>query len=118
MENLEEEIINRLNKILSKYSLKITNNIYKLCGMDGYQLDDEITYDFICGWESIDEMLFDSSSSLFYRLSLYYKNVDINRGMEFEIYERYADAYNDIKLFENIGSLEELIINLNICGIF
>jgi hypothetical protein len=117
MENLEEEIINRLNKILSKHSLKITNDTYKLCDMGGYQLDDEITYDFICGWESIDEMLFDSSSSLFYRLNFYYKNVDINRCMEFEIYERYADAYNDIKLFENSSCLEEIIIKMDLIGI-
>jgi hypothetical protein len=116
MKNLEEEAINRLNKLLSKYSLKITNDTYKLCGMDGYQLDDEITYDFICGWESIDEMLFDSSSSLFYRLNLYYKNVDINRYMEFEIYERCADAYKEIQPLKS-SCLEEFIIKCDLMGV-
>ena len=90
MENLEEKIINRLNKILSKYSLKITNDTYKLCDMDGYQLDDEITNDFICGWESIDEMLFDSSFSLFYRLNLYYKDI-LNCSSYVDI-KRYIDV--------------------------
>ena len=116
MKNIEEEIINRLNKILSKHSLKITNYTYRLCNMDGYQLDDEITYDLIYSWESIDEMLFDSSSSLFYKLNLYYNDVDINRCMEFEIYERYADAYKEIQPLKS-SCLEELIIKMDLMGI-
>ena len=114
MKNIEEEIINRLNKILSKYDLKITNHIYK--SWSGYHLDDEITYDFICGWESIDEMLFDSSSSLFHSLNPYYKDVDINRCMEFEIYERYAGAYKEIQPLQS-NCLEEFIIKCDLMGL-
>ena len=116
MKNIEEEIIFRLNKILSKYDLKITNYTYRSCNMDGYQLDDQITYDFIRIWESIDEMLFDSSCSLFHSLYPYYKDVDINRGMEFEIYERCAGAYKEIQPLKS-SCLEELIIKMDLMGI-
>lgn len=121
MENLEEEIINRINKILSKYSLKITNDTYKLCDMNGYQLDDEITNGFICSWESIDEMLFDSSLSLFNKLNHYYNTAYIQsitkRSKTLERYKRYAAAYDSIKYLKNISCLEELTIKMDLIGI-
>ena len=124
MENLEKEIINRLNKILSKYGLKINNNAYNLLDVS-YYLYDEITDKIIWGWESIDEMLFSPLCSLFRRLNRYHEDilyfssiqVDIKRTKNFEICERYADAYNVIKQFENIGCLEELAIKMDLMGI-
>jgi hypothetical protein len=124
MENLEEEIINRLNKILSKYSLKIIINDYNLLDII-YYLNDEITDNFICSWESIDDMLFDSSFSLFYRLRLYYTDIlyfshiqpITKRNKIFKRYKRYAAAYNNIKHLENISCLEEIMIKCDLTGI-
>lgn len=120
MKNLEKVIINRLNKLLSKYNLKITNDTYKLCGMDGYQLDDEITNNFICGWESVDEMLFNSSFFLFNKLNHYYNayiQPNTKRNKTLERYKRYADAYDSIKHLKNISCLEELNIKMDLIGI-
>lgn len=121
MKTLEEETINCLNKLLSKYSLKITNDTYKVCDINGYQLDDEITNGLICIWESIDEMLFDSSCSLFNKLNHYYNayiQPNTKRNKTLKRYKRYAAAYDSIKHLKNISCLEELIINLNLRGIF
>lgn len=120
MKNLEKEIINRLNKLLSTYGLKITTSTYKK-----YYLEDEITNSFIHIWDSIDKMLFDSLFSLFCILKKYYTDIlyfsyiqpNIKQNKTFEYYKRYAAIYDNIKYLENNSCLEELIIKMDLMGV-
>ena len=124
MENLEKEIINRLNTFLSKYHLVITtvdahNSIYGI----NYYLDDKIFVSCMYGWGSIDEMLFDSSFSIFHKLNnynkhvSYYSNMQPYENIELHRYKRYVTAYNNIKYLENSSCLEELTIKMDLMGI-
>jgi hypothetical protein len=71
MKNLEEETINKLNKILSKYSLKLINeSIIDFPIKITYYLFDEKSNIYLHGWSSIDELILDSSYSLCYRTTL------------------------------------------------
>lgn len=126
MENLEEEIINKLNKLLFKYNLKLINEkeINSPIKMM-YYLIDEKSKIYLHGWSSIDELVLDYLYSLFYRMNQYYKEIlyyphmqlNTKRDKKLERYKRYAAAYNDIKHLENSSCLEEIIIKMDLMGI-
>jgi hypothetical protein len=110
MENLEQICLEKLNKILSKFDLKIESIHNALCNVWQYRLVDnsnlpETTYfDWLASWTSISNILM-HRNSIFECLSLY------------SSYQRYINAYNNIKYLENISSLEEFLIKCDLIGV-
>jgi hypothetical protein len=123
MEILEKECLDRLNKILSKFDLKI--EFFHIKSNAWYRLVDNSlsknTYSNWLGlWISISNMLM-HRNSIFECLDSYHTfitNVPKCMSIETRIsYQRYSEAYNVIKHLENISSLEEFIIRCDIMGI-
>jgi hypothetical protein len=128
MEDLEEQCIEKLNKLLYNYGLKIIYTSVLSNLFYDYYLYDEINRCHIYKWTLFDNILFnhDSYDSLFYKLHQYYKDYvylvsiqpQINKKINQQhIWKRYADAYDNIKHLENSSCLEEIIIKMDLMGI-
>ena len=132
MEKLEEQCLNRLNFILSKFNLQVVinaNQLYRLI----YKND---TDNWIALWLSISEILFAratsiymADSSIFDRLKTYYNtmsnyntmyNPSVNRlAMSKETLSKFQDcsnAYKEIAPLQS-DSFEEFIIKWDLIGI-
>jgi hypothetical protein len=111
MENLEQRCLEKLNKILSKFNLKIeifhnvSRNVWQYILIDNYSTKDTYS-NRLCLWSSISDMLIPNKhrNSIFECLNLY-------------SYRRYLEAYNAIKYLENICCLEEFIFKCDLIGI-
>jgi hypothetical protein len=130
MENLEEQCLERLNNILSKFDLQVVKHDvesqikYVLVDISNnpYSGDIHVNND-MSEWSSINTMLC-SSRSIFYIFSQHAENatyfglIGFNAPRKIrEKYQRYINAYNNIKYLENASSLEELMIKMDLMGI-
>ena len=130
MENLEEHCLERLNNILSKFDLQVVKHgvesqiKYVLVDISNnpYSGDIHVNNDML-KWPSINTMLC-SSRSIFYILSQHVENAayfglfDYNAPRKiYEKYQRYSEAYNNIKYLENSNCLEEIILKMDLMGI-
>lgn len=111
MENLEQRCLEQLNKILSKFDLKI--DIFNLAPLNvlQYRLIDNRTfqngyYYSLCFWSSMSNILIHSK-----------RNNSIFDCLKTFSYRRYSEAYNAIKQLENISCLEELVIKMDLMGV-
>jgi hypothetical protein len=116
MENLEQRCVEKLNKILSKFNLKIEIFYNELRNVWQYRLADNFlpnnTYaDWLYSWSSILDML-TCCNSIFECLNQY-SEYEFNSYL----YQRYSEAYNAIKYLENICCLEEFIIKCDLIRI-
>jgi hypothetical protein len=119
MENLEQRCLEKLNKILSKFNLKIEIFYNASLTVWQYHLVDNFlpnnTYaDWLYSWSSILDML-TCCNSIFECLDTYTEYSE--DGFNLYTYQRYSEAYNAIKYLENICCLEELIIKMDLMGI-
>ena len=116
MENLEQRCVEKLNKILSKFNLKIeifyntSRNVWQYRLVDNF-LPNNSYADWLYSWSSILDMLA-CRNSIFECLNTY-------SAYEFNsyLYNRYYEAFNAIKHLENICCLEEFIIKCDLMGI-
>jgi hypothetical protein len=116
MENLEQRCVEKLNKILSKFNLKIEIFYNASLNVWQYRLADDFlpnnTYaDWLYSWSSILDML-TCCNSIFECLNQY-SEYEFNSYL----YQRYSEAYNAIKYLENICCLEEFIIKCDLIRI-
>jgi hypothetical protein len=108
MENLEQICLEKLNKILSKFDLKIEIihyvplNVWQYCLVDNC-LRKNAYSNWLGSWLSISSVLM-HTNSIFECLSSY-------------PYQRYSEAYDAIKHLENICCIEEFIIKCDLMGI-
>ena len=118
MENLEEYCLERLNNILFKFDLQVVKRVDKF--QNKYVLIDIQKNHIISSYKSINEILF-SSQSIFYALSMHkmlYVSFFITMFPAIgKRYQRYINAYNNIKNLENTSSLEELAMKMDLMGI-
>lgn len=114
MENLEEQCLEKLNKILSKFDLKI-NIIYvaPYC-VRQYRLVDRFLPEtnWLGLWFSLNGLLF-YNQSIFRCLESYY---DIYSGSEVNGFQRYIEAYQFIQPLKS-SCLEEFIIKMDLLEI-
>jgi hypothetical protein len=115
MENLEKECLKKLNKILSKFDLKIekieivhikSRNVWQYRLIDN-RLSHQNSYSAgLCFWLSISDILIHGkrNNSIFDCLSSY-------------SYKRYFDAYNTIKHLKNFCCLEEFMLKMDLMGV-
>jgi hypothetical protein len=130
VENLEEHCLERLNNILFKFDLQVVKHgvesqiKYVLVDISNnpYSGDIHVNND-MSEWSSINTMLC-SSRSIFYIFSQHAENATYFGLIGFnaphkirEKYQRYINAYNNIKYLENASSLEELIIKMDLMGV-
>jgi hypothetical protein len=137
MENLEKEIISRLNKVLIKYDLEIiskNNHNYKTT----FSVDDtlknycdeyflvEINNNTIIkcyySWDTIKSILIESASilSLFKIIKRTHNSINsyIGTGVEPpDVYLMIDKLYNEFVFLSNCNSYEELIIKMDLMGI-
>ena len=108
MENLEQRCLEKLNNILFKFDLNIEFFHNTWCNAWHYRLVDNYLkneyFDWLASWSSISNILM-HRNSIFECLSSY------------SSYQRYINAYNNIKYLENISSLEEFIIKCDLIGV-
>ena len=116
MENLEQRCLEKLNKILSKFNLKIEIFYNTSLTIWQYHLVDNFLPNsdyagWLYSWSSILDML-TCRNSIFECLNQY-SEYEFNS----HLYQRYSEAFNTIKHLENICSLEEFIIKCDLIGI-
>ena len=117
MENLENQCLERLNNILFKFDLQVVNRDDEF--QNKYVLLDIQENHIVSSYKSINEMLF-SSQPIFYALLMHKMCLSFfiaavpTMGKR---YQRYINAYNNIKNLENSSSLEELVIKMDLLGI-
>ena len=142
MENLEKEIINRLNKILNKYNLEIISKInhnykttisvddtlkkycseYNLVEIHS-EIDNDITIiECYYTWKTIKSMLLESLviRSLFDTINSSHNAIKhyIERGVEPPRVHLIIDKlYNEFVFLNNCTSYEELAIKMDLIGI-
>ena len=115
-ENIEQICLEKLNKILSKFDLKIeiihiaSLNVWQYRLVDNF-LPNNSYADWLYSWSSILDMLA-CRNSIFECLDTY-SEYEVNSYL----YQRYSEAYNAIKYLENISSLEEFIIKCDLLGV-
>ncbi len=117
MENLEKHCLERLNNILFKFDLQVVKRVDEF--QNKYVLLDIQENHIISSYKSINEMLF-SSQPIFYALLMHKMYVSFFITMFPTVgkrYQRYINAYNNIKYLENTSSLEEFVIKMDLIGI-
>ena len=128
MENLEKQCLEKLDKILSKFDLKI--NIINLASLNvwKYQLVDKLSDKtdwktaWLGSWLSLNDLLF-TQHSIFECLESYY-NIDNNFNFLTYMsniqlssaYKRYSKAHQFIQPLKS-NCLEELVIRMDLLGI-
>jgi hypothetical protein len=141
MENLEKQLIKRLNKVLNKYNLAIiskNNHNYKTTiSVDNMlknhykyilvEIDNDITIiECYRSWDNIEFMLLGSAGiySIFELINKAPKIVKLyNRFNNYEskVNRRYYillnKLYNELHSLNNCSCLEELIIKMDLLGI-
>ena len=142
MENLEKEIINRLNKVLNKYNLAIVsknnhnykttisidntfkNYCYKYVLVEIYtEVDNDITIiECYHTWDNIESMLLSSAHdlSIFKSINIAHEHVKQHNIMDLKPYDPYLvldNVYNELGFLNNCFSYEELAIKMDLTGI-
>ena len=117
MENLENICLEKLNKILSEFNLKVSDVHSKLVSDWKYKL----TYDnsnenwIVCYWTSVSDMLFEEQVCTIFDSLQYYQEVPRQSESLMLQYKDLSDAYSAIKCLRS-NSLEEFIINCDLIG--
>jgi hypothetical protein len=141
MENLEEQIINRLNKILNKYNLAIVsknnhnykttthvdNTFKKYCtGYKLVEIENNTIIECYRSWDNIEVMLLGSVDiySIFNSINIAHENVKLyNNFNDYAAvaYRRYYillnKLYNELHSLNNCSCLEEFNIRMDLLGI-
>jgi hypothetical protein len=137
MKNLEEQIINRLNKILNEYNLAIiskNNHNYKTTlSVDNefenvcytyalVEIFDNTIIECYLTWENIEFMLLDSiyNNSIFSLINITHKRVKYYNdfGLEPPIHHIVLNKlYNKLYFLNNCSCLEEFNIKMDLLGI-
>jgi hypothetical protein len=140
MKNLENQIINRLNKVLNKYNLEIiskANHIYKtIISVDDtlkkycnecmlVEIKDNTIIECYLIWDNIEFMLLGSAGiySIFYSINKAHKNIKLyNKLNDYDLkpYRRYRlldKLYNELHSLNKCFCLEELAIKMDLMGI-
>ena len=140
MENLEEQIIKRLNKVLNKYNLEIiskNNHNYKTtisvdCTLKKYcskyvlvetytEIGNDITIiECYHTWDNIKFMLLNSVYSIFNSIYAAHKNIKLYKDNGVEPFggDMLLDKlYNELHSLNNCFCLEELSIKMDLMGI-
>jgi hypothetical protein len=137
MENLEKEIISRLNKVLIKYNLEIISKInhkYKTTiSLDDtfkrfcyeynlVEVKDNTIIECYYTWDTIKSILIESMDifSLFNIIKRSHNALNnyIESGVEPPVVHLIIDKlYNELAFLSNCNSYEELIIKMNLIGI-
>lgn len=137
MENLEKEIISRLNKVLIKYNLEIISKInhkYKTTiSLDNtlkrycyeynlVKINNNTIIECYYTWDTIKSILIESASilSLFKIIKRTHNSINsyIGTGVEPpDVYLMIDKLYNEFVFLSNCNSYEELIIKMELIGI-
>ena len=140
MNNLEKQIINRLNKVLNKYDLAIiskNNHNYKTtisvddtfkkyCSkyvlVEIYtEVDNDITIiECYHTWDNIEFMLLSSVYSIFNAINLAHTTVKRHKANGVEPFGSYMlldKVYNELYSLNSCSSLEEFAIKMDLMGI-
>ena len=137
MENLEKEIISRLNKVLFKYDLEIISKInhkYKTTiSLDNtlkrycyeynlVKINNNTIIECYYTWDTIKSILIESASilSLFKIIKRIHNSINSYIGMGVEppdVYLMIDKLYNEFVFLSNCNSYEELIIKMDLMGI-
>ena len=123
MENIEEQCLEKLNKILSKFDLKIELINIQSNFLEYLLVDNSIPeIECIGPWLSISHILV-SSQSIFDCLKKYYDTVNsssfsyiIFSDSQLSKFQRYSKVYQSIQPLKS-SCLEEIIIKMDLMGI-
>ena len=122
MNNLEEQCLEKLRKILFKFDLTI--NIVNIPSIEcQYCLVDnsltDYTFEWLCLWFSVSDILL-HRNSIFECLESYHARITDNflyiQSKTIKRYQRYSKAYHFIQSFKS-DSLEEFLIKCDLMGI-
>jgi hypothetical protein len=130
MENLEDQCLEKLNKILSKFNLQIVIIKVNHVNQRQYRLIyKNNTANWIALWTSVSNMLFYRTTSarkitsIFECLNIYYEVISNPSFDLFDMskdtlsrYQDCSDAYKEIVPLTS-NSLEEFLINCDLMGI-
>ena len=138
MENLEKQIINRLNKVLNKYDLAIIsryNFSYKTMN-DPYNIvtkhninkcilvkfEDNTIIGCYHSWDNFEFMLLSSvyNCSFFNSINIAHERVKQYNNIVVNSYENYLlldKLYNELHSLNNCFCIEELMIKMDLMGI-
>ena len=114
MENLEQRCLEKLDKILSKFDLKIDIVHIASLNVCQYRLVDKSLSktDWLGLWLSLDGLLF-NNQSIFKCLEFYYNRFS---DSQLSILQRYVKTYQFIQPLKS-SCLEEFIIKCDLVGI-
>jgi hypothetical protein len=142
MENLEKQLIKRLNKVLNRYNLEIiskNNHNYKTTisvvddAFKKYyfkyvlvkiaEIDNDITItECYRSWDNIEFMLLNSDCNytIFNLINIAHANIKLHKDKGLEPYGSYMlldKVYNELHFLNGCSCLEELIIKIDLMGI-
>lgn len=130
MENLEQRCLEKLDKILSKFNLKIdivnheSLNFCQYCLVDNSINKTYWKADWLKSWLSLNDLLF-NQQSIFEYLESYYNVTNKINNFNFlpnvtytasSAYQRYSEAYQLLQPLKS-SCLEELVIKMDLIGI-
>jgi hypothetical protein len=122
MENLEEQCLEKLNIILSKFNLNI--DIVNIQSNLEYRLIDNSLpkTEWLAPWLSISDILV-YRQSIFDRMKVYYDTINSSNFLYIQLsdiqlsrFQRYSKVYQSIQSLKS-SSLEEFLINCDLMGI-
>lgn len=117
MENLEDICLDKLNKILSEFDLKVSIVRIKSISVCQYRLTyGNCNENWIGYWKSLSDMLIKKQDWTIFDCLQQYHGVSKHLKSSVLQYKNLSDAYNSIKCLQS-DSLEEFMINCNLIGI-
>jgi hypothetical protein len=120
MENLENQCLEKLNTLLSKFDLEIVIINFAPLNLWQYRLVDNLrgktdgNATCLELWLSLNELLF-NQQSIFECLESYY-NTTNDFNIKSPMYQRYSEVYQSILPLKS-DCLEEFLINCDLMGI-
>jgi hypothetical protein len=124
MENIEERCLEKINKILSKFDLKIESIHLEMLNVWQYRLVDNSLSktEWLAPWLSISNILVERNS-IFNRMKLYYDTINSSNfsyiqlsDIQLSRFQRYSKIYQSIQTLKSC-CLEEFLIKCDLMGI-
>ena len=124
MKTLEEHCLEKINKILSKFDLKIESIYLELLNIWQYRLVDNFLpkIEWFDPWLSISDILVERNS-IFNRMKLYYDTINSSNfsyiqfsDIQLSRFQRYSKIYQSIQTLKSC-CLEDFLIKCDLMGV-